>query len=93
MAGCPQEAAVVWESLRQESRKMQFSGNLYDMCSEREARPRGSPSASAAPGQDEINRESLRGRAPRLDGPRSLVLPLLVLVWMVVSVEDECARV
>uniref|UniRef100_A0A3Q3EXG3 Neuritin 1-like a n=1 Tax=Labrus bergylta TaxID=56723 RepID=A0A3Q3EXG3_9LABR len=33
MAGCPDEAAAVWESLRQESKKMQFSGNLYDMCS------------------------------------------------------------
>uniref|UniRef100_A0A3Q3EKH9 Neuritin 1-like a n=1 Tax=Labrus bergylta TaxID=56723 RepID=A0A3Q3EKH9_9LABR len=35
MAGCPDEAAAVWESLRQESKKMQFSGNLYDMCSNR----------------------------------------------------------
>lgn len=30
MVGCPEEAASVWESLRQESKKMQFSGNLYD---------------------------------------------------------------
>ncbi|KAI4877891.1 hypothetical protein NFI96_002309 [Prochilodus magdalenae] len=27
MAGCPEEAAAVWESLRQESKKMQFSDN------------------------------------------------------------------
>ncbi|KAJ8339708.1 hypothetical protein SKAU_G00343410 [Synaphobranchus kaupii] len=25
-------AAAVWDSLRQESKKMEFSGNLYDMC-------------------------------------------------------------
>ncbi|XP_077104949.1 neuritin 1-like a [Siphateles boraxobius] len=53
MAGCPEEAATVWESLRQESKKMQFSGNLYEMCSSR--------SQSQSP--DETNQESLKGRA------------------------------
>lgn len=85
MAGCPQEAAVVWESLRQESRKMQFSGNLYDMCSNREARPTGSPSAT--PGQNQINQESLRGHAQHLDGLQPPVFPLLLLVWVLVNVE------
>ncbi|KAG1944730.1 neuritin [Pimephales promelas] len=47
MAGCPEEAATVWESLRQESKKMQFSGNLYEMCSSR--------SQSQSP--DETNQE------------------------------------
>ncbi|XDV28791.1 hypothetical protein PO909_032004, partial [Leuciscus waleckii] len=53
MAGCPEEAATVWESLRQESKKMQFSGNLYEMCSSR----------SQSQNPDETNQESLKGRA------------------------------
>ncbi|XP_029698193.1 neuritin 1-like a isoform X1 [Takifugu rubripes] len=91
MAGCPQEAAVVWESLRQESRKMQFSGNLYDMCSNRQELPAGSPSAGVTPSQNRINQESLRGHAPPLDGLQFLLIkfPLLLLVWMIVNVEDE----
>lgn len=90
MAGCPQEAAVVWESLRQESRKMQFSGNLYDMCSSREE-PAGSPSAGVTPSQNGLNQESLRGHAHPLEGLQSLLIkvPLLVLVWVMVNVEDE----
>lgn len=96
MAGCPQEAAVVWESLRQESRKMQFSGNLYDMCSNRQEPPAGSPPAGAPPagspsGQNGINQESLRGHAPPLDGRHFLLIKvhLLLLVWMIVNVEGE----
>lgn len=86
MAGCPQEAAVVWESLRQESRKMQFSGNLYDMCSNR------SPSPSVDPSQNEINQESLRGHAQQLHGFHFLVIPvsLLLLFWITVNDADEC---
>lgn len=78
MAGCPQEAALVWESLRQESRKMQFSGNLYDMCSQR------SPAPSATPGPGGINQESLRGAARQPGGQQVLLVPLslLLLVWM-----------
>lgn len=74
MAGCPQEAAVVWESLRQESRKMQFSGNLYDMCSNR------SPSPSAGPGGSQINQESLRAHAQQPRALRLLVIPLCLLL-------------
>ncbi|CAL8293020.1 unnamed protein product [Boreogadus saida] len=76
MAGCPEEAAVVWESLRRESKKMQFSGNLYDMCSPRSAQP--------APRED-INQESLRARAHPAAGPAHflLLLPLLLLLsWI-----------
>jgi len=73
MSGCPNEAAVVWESLRQESKKMQFSGNLYDMCSKREDHA----AASVSPrGSLEINQESLKGRA---DHPADIA-PLLVLL-------------
>ncbi|KAA8590537.1 hypothetical protein FQN60_014471 [Etheostoma spectabile] len=61
MAGCPDEAAAVWESLRQESKKMQFSGNLYDMCSNRNNYPVASVSPHGSPNQEEISQESLRG--------------------------------
>uniref|UniRef100_A0A672GVK7 Neuritin 1-like a n=2 Tax=Salarias fasciatus TaxID=181472 RepID=A0A672GVK7_SALFA len=82
MAGCPEEAAAVWESLRQESKKMQFSGNLYDMCSNRHlvapAPPHGSPN------QEEINQESLRGGANHMGGSLHLLMLLspLVLLWL-----------
>uniref|UniRef100_A0A670ZTK9 Neuritin 1 like n=1 Tax=Pseudonaja textilis TaxID=8673 RepID=A0A670ZTK9_PSETE len=35
LSNCPEEAANIWESLRQESRKIQFQGNLHDLCSSR----------------------------------------------------------
>ncbi|CAG6012535.1 unnamed protein product [Menidia menidia] len=87
MAGCPQEAAAVWESLRQESKKMQFSGNLYDMCSNRDGLP---PADSAvprgSPGKEEVSQESLRGGAAgRGGGPGLLGLLLtaaLLLMWL-----------
>ncbi|XP_072551166.1 neuritin 1-like a [Salminus brasiliensis] len=59
MASCPEEAAAVWESLRQESKKMQFSGNLYDMCSSSTQ----SVPTTGAQNPDETNQESLKGRA------------------------------
>ncbi|KAJ3596301.1 hypothetical protein NHX12_002710, partial [Muraenolepis orangiensis] len=76
MAGCPEEAAVIWESLRRESKKMQFSGNLYDMCSDRSGQLAGPASAA-----EDINRESLRGHAHVMSSPSHLlvVLPLLLL--------------
>ncbi|XP_062276634.1 neuritin 1-like a [Scomber scombrus] len=81
MAGCPEEAAAVWESLRQESKKMQFSGNLYDMCSKRNSLPIASVSPHGSPNQEEINQESLRGRAGHFF-PHCLMLlsPLLLLL-------------
>ncbi|XP_068169289.1 neuritin 1-like a [Antennarius striatus] len=85
MAGCPEDAALVWESLRKESKKMQFSGNLYDMCSNRNAHPVASAPSHDSPDQDEINQESLRGRAHHLAGlhPLMLLLPLpLLLFWI-----------
>ncbi|XP_033896588.2 neuritin-like protein [Acipenser ruthenus] len=76
LAGCPEEAAVVWESLRQESRKMQFSGNLYDMCSNR-----AKPSTSVqSPNQEETNQESLRGSAYLPSPAHFLALSLAALV-------------
>ncbi|XP_041652339.1 neuritin 1-like a [Cheilinus undulatus] len=86
MAGCPDEAAAVWESLRQESKKMQFSGNLYDMCSNRNNHPVPSVSPRGSPNQEEINQESLRGHADlRAHSLHLLVLlsPLLMLLFCI----------
>ncbi|XP_060778959.1 neuritin 1-like a [Neoarius graeffei] len=79
MAGCPNEAAVVWESLRHESKKMQFAGNLYDMCASR------SESAADAGTQnpDETNQESLKGKATHLSLGQTIFLCLLFLcLWI-----------
>lgn len=75
LSSCPEEAAAIWESLRQESRKIQFQGNLQELCSARGrlASARGSPAA-------ETNQATLRGSATPLR-PRLLALlalPLLV---------------
>ncbi|XP_031731526.1 neuritin 1-like a [Anarrhichthys ocellatus] len=86
MAGCPDEAAAVWESLRQESKKMQFSGNLYDMCSNRDDHPVASVSSRGSSNQEEINKESLRGRADHLAGDLHLLMllsPLLLLLFSI----------
>ncbi|XP_067444925.1 neuritin 1-like a isoform X1 [Thunnus thynnus] len=80
MAGCPEEAAAVWESLRQESKKMQFSGNLYDMCSNRNSHPIASVSPHGSPNQEEINQESLRGRANHFCPHLLMLLSLLLLL-------------
>ncbi|XP_040018337.2 neuritin-like protein [Gasterosteus aculeatus] len=84
MAGCPDEAAAVWESLRQESKKMQFSGNLYDMCSNRDKHLGASAPPRSSSNQEAINQESLRGGADNLAGnPHILMLlsPLLILLF------------
>lgn len=86
MAGCPEEAAAVWESLRQESKKMQFSGNLYDMCSNRNNHPAASASPHGSASQNDINQESLRGNAHHLFARpllRLLLSPLLLLLFWI----------
>ncbi|XP_039359380.1 neuritin-like protein [Mauremys reevesii] len=80
LSRCPDEAAAIWESLRQESRKIQFQGNLHDLCSAR-ARPPGSVRGSAA---DETNKETLRGSAWLLRPSLLATLPLLVLTSLLV---------
>lgn len=81
LSRCPVEAASIWESLRQESRKMQFQGNLQELCS---ARSRlGSPQPPGSPAS-ETNQATLRGSAaalrPRLPALLALLaLPLLLL--------------
>ncbi|OPJ78047.1 neuritin-like protein [Patagioenas fasciata] len=71
LSNCPEEAATIWESLRQESRKIQFQGNLQELCSARGrlASARGSPAA-------ETNQATLRGSAAP---PRPRLLALLAL--------------
>uniref|UniRef100_A0A8D0HDM2 Neuritin 1 like n=1 Tax=Sphenodon punctatus TaxID=8508 RepID=A0A8D0HDM2_SPHPU len=59
LSRCPEEAAAIWESLRQESRKIQFQGNLHDLCSAR-ARSTGSGRDSDTV---ETNKETLRASA------------------------------
>ncbi|XP_035193123.1 neuritin-like protein [Oxyura jamaicensis] len=75
LSSCPEEAAAIWESLRQESRKIQFQGNLQELCSARGrlASSRGSPPA-------ETNQATLRGSAVLR---RPGLLPLLALVLLV----------
>ncbi|XP_056134772.1 neuritin 1-like b [Lampris incognitus] len=78
MAGCPGEAAAVWESLRQESRKTQFSGNLYDVCASRTTLPPSTAPAPSSPlSSDQSNQETLKGCTPD-HGPdlAALLLPL-----------------
>ncbi|XP_029009847.1 neuritin 1-like a [Betta splendens] len=85
MAGCPEEAAAVWESLRQESKKMQFSGNLYDMCSNRDGHAAPSASPHGPPSQEELNQESLRGGSRHRGCPPLLALLLhllLAFLWI-----------
>ncbi|KAM9817656.1 neuritin 1-like b [Neosynchiropus ocellatus] len=88
LAGCPGEAAAIWESLRQESRKAQFSGNLYDMCASRTTLPPSTvPAPPSPPTSDQTNQETLKGRT---DKPRPFItttmLPLLstilVCLWV-----------
>ncbi|XP_061639756.1 neuritin-like [Phyllopteryx taeniolatus] len=42
LSDCQQEVSSIWETLRQDSRKMHFQGSLFDLCS-----PSSSPSTSS----------------------------------------------
>ncbi|KAM7005806.1 neuritin-like [Tautogolabrus adspersus] len=42
LSDCQQEVSSIWETLRQDSRKMRFQGSLFDLCS-----PSSSPSISS----------------------------------------------
>ncbi|XP_051485375.1 neuritin-like protein [Apus apus] len=75
LSSCPEEAAAIWESLRRESRKIQFQGNLQELCSARGrlASSRGSPDTDSS-------QATLRGSAtpPRPRLPALLLLLLLL---------------
>ncbi|XP_036066387.1 neuritin 1-like b [Oryzias melastigma] len=84
LAGCPGEAAAVWESLRQESRKTQFSGNLYDMCASRTTLPSSTlPVPQSPPTSDQMNQETLKGQTDR-HGPAVFTLSLPVCSMLLV---------
>ncbi|XP_060901885.1 neuritin 1-like b [Labrus mixtus] len=86
LVGCPGEAAAVWESLRQESRKTQFSGNLYDMCASLTTLPPSTvPAPQSPPTSDQTNQETLKGQthkhSPNLASMLFPVcIPLLLLL-------------
>ncbi|KAK2869576.1 hypothetical protein Q7C36_001447 [Tachysurus vachellii] len=62
LSDCRGNAADIWESLKVESRRTQFSGNLYEMCASRTlTSPRTPPTA------DQTNQESLKGRGASSD--------------------------
>ncbi|XP_008115872.1 neuritin-like protein [Anolis carolinensis] len=82
LSSCPEEAANIWESLRQDSRKTQFQGNLHDLCSSR-TQLAGNGRASD---MDETNKETLRGAAPL---PQSSLVGALTLVALTALV--SCA--
>uniref|UniRef100_A0A3P8VA84 Neuritin 1-like b n=2 Tax=Cynoglossus semilaevis TaxID=244447 RepID=A0A3P8VA84_CYNSE len=78
LTGCPGEAAAVWESLRKESRKAEFSGNLYDVCASRTTLPPSTvPAPASPPTSDMTNQETLKGHThtPRLH-PGTLWFPV-----------------
>ncbi|XP_034017553.1 neuritin 1-like b [Thalassophryne amazonica] len=86
LAACPGEAAAVWESLRQESMKTQFSGNLYNMCASRTTlTPSTVPAPQSRLTSDQTNQETLKGQtsghSPALSTPYLALcstLPLLL---------------
>ncbi|XP_072202653.1 neuritin-like protein [Excalfactoria chinensis] len=74
LSRCPEEAAAIWESLRQESRKIQFQGNLQELCS-----TRGHLASAQGSAPAETNQATLRGSAPH---SHPAILPLLALVLL-----------
>uniref|UniRef100_A0A4X2LRG6 Neuritin 1 like n=1 Tax=Vombatus ursinus TaxID=29139 RepID=A0A4X2LRG6_VOMUR len=57
LANCPQEATAIWASLTEESRKVQYPGNLHDLCSSRPF----PPSSVRGTASEETNQETLQG--------------------------------
>ena len=82
LAGCPGDAAAVWESLRQESRKTEFSGNLYDLCASRTTpAPSSPPPSQGPPTSDQTNQETLKGHCSnQRPGPPALLVALASLL-------------
>ncbi|XP_056123332.1 neuritin 1-like b [Rhinichthys klamathensis goyatoka] len=61
LSGCRGDAAEIWESLRAESRKTAFAGNLYDTCASRTQAV--TATTPLVPSTDQTNQETLRGLA------------------------------
>ncbi|KAG7327128.1 hypothetical protein KOW79_008734 [Hemibagrus wyckioides] len=77
LSDCRGNAADLWESLKVESRKTQFSGNLYEMCAGRTL-----TSPGTLPTTDQANQESLKGRGVSSGHTHSVCL-LLACVFCV----------
>ncbi|XP_036441854.1 neuritin 1-like b [Colossoma macropomum] len=83
LSGCRGDAAEVWESLRAESRRTQFSGNLYEMCASRTQGTTLKPSQTL-PSTDQTNQESLKGLAASRDHTHSVQLLLTCMFLILV---------
>ncbi|XP_076611894.1 neuritin-like [Chaetodon auriga] len=46
LSDCQEEVSSIWETLRQDSRKMRFQGSLFDLCSPSSSPPISSPLAA-----------------------------------------------
>ncbi|KAB5558755.1 hypothetical protein PHYPO_G00020910 [Pangasianodon hypophthalmus] len=82
LSDCRGNEAELWESLKAESRRTQFSGNLYEMCASRTV-----TSPQTPPPTDQTNQESLKGRGVSGDHAHSVCLLLAcmfcVLIWFI----------
>ncbi|XP_059360769.1 neuritin-like protein [Carassius carassius] len=63
LLSCRGDAAEIWESLRAESRKTAFAGNLYDMCAGRTEAATATATTPLVPNTDQTNQETLKGLA------------------------------
>ncbi|GAA6093945.1 neuritin 1-like b [Tachysurus ichikawai] len=79
MSDCRGNAADLWESLKVESRKTQFSGNLYEMCASHTLM-----SPQTTPTTDQTNQESLKGRCASSDHACSVCSLLSCVVCVLV---------
>ncbi|XP_072516865.1 neuritin 1-like b [Salminus brasiliensis] len=81
LSGCRGDAAEVWESLRAESRRTQFSGNLYEMCASR-TQTATLKMSQTLPSTDQTNQESLKGLAASSGHTRSVQLLLACIAFI-----------
>ncbi|XP_071973740.1 neuritin-like protein isoform X2 [Engystomops pustulosus] len=77
LINCPEDTAAIWESLRQESRKIQYQGNLHDLCTSRNHR-------MGAMDTGETNKETLRGLGCMIQH-NLLTVITPVLVWITIE--------
>lgn len=82
LSDCRGNAAELWESLKAESRRMQYSGNLYEMCASRAV-----TSPQTPPTTDQTNQESLKGRGVSSVHARAvcvfLVCVFCEMIWFI----------
>ncbi|XP_068115773.1 neuritin-like protein [Hyperolius riggenbachi] len=79
LINCPEDAAAIWEALRQESRKIQYKGNLHELCTSRNQRLNIIGASDTA----ETNKEAQQGLACM---PKHSLLPFVVtglLLWII----------